>query len=715
MSVISPAVESNLEIPVVSAEELLAGLQGEIKPVRKPFLYQAGLFFVALAMVALPAIYVGLTAAAAYGVYYFAIHGTVILQGGGSRFRLLAYVTPLAVGSAIVVFMIKPLFASRVQTRSPQALDPVREAKLFAYVARLCRIVRTSPPKEICIDLDVNASASFRQGFLSFLGNDLRLTIGLPLVAGLDLRQLTGVLAHEFGHFAQGGAMRLTYVIRSVNMWFARVVYQRDELDVWIERTSQNNRSGYVVIILGLCRVAVWMSRRVLWLLMIAGHAISSFQLRQMEFDADRHEARVAGSRAFETTARRLPLLGAATQSAYSELGRFWQERRLADDFPALIMSHCRRFPTEVKDRIEASMLSRKTGIWDTHPSDADRIASSSREAADGLVKMDLPASVLFADFEATSRSASLEHYRNSLGEDVTQANLVRTGDLIVERTEIGDAHGALVRYFDPDILMIRPLRLSRADLDAGRPELGPEAAADELAKLREAYDIAGGKLKELQNRRFQLLAGRTLQAAHVPLPPDMEGSPEEVGAAIAQVGRELEPMEAALRVKLVANLRRHMTSAAAGVTESAAGRQEIELLVTTLEGLERAHPTLIRLWEEVHKLATLLPLVKSREENAALVEVIISRSRQAREHLVSLQKELETVGYPFRHARGQVSCAIYLCETVPENNEVGRLFELSKLTVQNFVTLYLRIAAQLGVRAESAAGKGAPAALASS
>jgi Zn-dependent protease with chaperone function len=712
MSVISPAVESTLQNPIVSTEDLLAGLQGEIKPVRKPFLYQAGLFLVALAMVALPAIYVGLTAAAAYGVYYYAIHGTVILQGSGSRFRLLAYVTPLAIGSAIVVFMIKPLFAPRVQSRSPQALDPQREARLFAYVARLCRIVRTSPPKEICIDLDVNASASFRKGFLSFLGNDLRLTIGLPLVAGLDLRQLTGVLAHEFGHFAQGGAMRLTYVIRSVNLWFARVVYQRDELDVWIEETSENNTSGYVVTILGLCRGAVWMSRRVLWLLMIAGNAISSFQLRQMEFDADRHEARVAGSRAFEATARRLPLLGAATQSAYSELGRFWQERRLADDFPALILSHSRRFPAEVKDRIEASMLSRKTGIWDTHPSDADRIASASREAADGLVNLDLPASVLFADFEATSRSASLEHYRDSLGQDVTPSNLVRTEDLIVERTEIGDAHGVLARYFDPDILMIRPLRLSRADLDTDRSDLEPGVTADELARLRQSYDATGKKLKELQDRRFKLLAGRMLQAARVAIPPEMEGSQEEVDAAIAQVGRELEPMEAALRGKLVANLKR---SAAEEVAESAAGRQEIDLLVTTLEGLEKAHPTLIRLWEEVNNLATLLPLVKPKEENAALVEVIISRSRQAREHLVSLQKQLETVGYPFRHARGQVSCAIYLCERVPENNEVGRLFELSKLTVQNFVTLYLRIAARLGARAESAGVKGAPTALAAS
>jgi hypothetical protein len=34
---------------------------------------------------------------------------------------------------------------------------------------------------------------------------ELVLTIDLPLVAGLTLKQFTGVLAHEFGHFSRGG------------------------------------------------------------------------------------------------------------------------------------------------------------------------------------------------------------------------------------------------------------------------------------------------------------------------------------------------------------------------------------------------------------------------------------------------------------------------------------------------------------------------------
>lgn len=55
------------------------------------------------------------------------------------------------------------------------------------------------------------------------------------LYLGLTVRQLAGVIAHEFGHFTQGTAMRLTYLVGQVNLWFARVVYQRDAWDLWLD------------------------------------------------------------------------------------------------------------------------------------------------------------------------------------------------------------------------------------------------------------------------------------------------------------------------------------------------------------------------------------------------------------------------------------------------------------------------------------------------
>ena len=95
------------------------------------------------------------------------------------------------------------------------------------------------------------------------------------------MRQFAGVLAHEFGHFAQGAGMRLTYVIRRINLWFARVVYERDEWDLKLEQSAKTS-DWRMRIVLQMARGCVWLSRRILWALMHAGNAISCFMLRQM-------------------------------------------------------------------------------------------------------------------------------------------------------------------------------------------------------------------------------------------------------------------------------------------------------------------------------------------------------------------------------------------------------------------------------------------------
>ena len=259
----NPHAQSS-EPPIVSLESINAAFTGPVVPTRVSFVYQLGLLVVALAMIALPLIYLALVAAAGWAVYYWATHFTFLLNSGGRGrgwlLMLFLYLTPLFAGIVMVFFMIKPLFARRPDHAQPLALNPGAEPLLFAFVTRICQAVGAPFPKRIDIDCQLNASAGFRRGMLSFLGNDLVLTIGMPLAAGLTLREFAGVLAHEFGHFTQGFGMRLTYIIRSVNGWFARVVYERDSWDVSLEEAAQTDDIK-VSIMVGLARFGVWISR----------------------------------------------------------------------------------------------------------------------------------------------------------------------------------------------------------------------------------------------------------------------------------------------------------------------------------------------------------------------------------------------------------------------------------------------------------------------
>ncbi len=133
----------------------------------------------------------------------------------------------------------------------------------------------------------------------------------------MSLTELTGVLSHEFGHFRQGSGMRISQLIRRLNHWFARVVYERDEWDQQLVEWSQNESWFSLIALLG--RFFVWLSRRVLWVLMVVGHGISSILMRQMEFDADQYEVLISGSDAFAQTALRLRTLTVANAMAQNE------------------------------------------------------------------------------------------------------------------------------------------------------------------------------------------------------------------------------------------------------------------------------------------------------------------------------------------------------------------------------------------------------------
>ncbi len=182
--------------------------------------YRAATLVVTLVMIMLPLIYLRIIAAVGYAVYYHTVHYAGMLEYGSGRGKMIvfvAYVAPMVVGGILVVFMFKPLFSRPPKPPKPLSLERSREPLLFAFVERVCEAVRAPKPKRIDVDSQVNASASFRRGLFSMMGNDLVLTIGAPLVAGLSLREFAGVLAHEFGHFSQGAGMRLTYVIRSIS------------------------------------------------------------------------------------------------------------------------------------------------------------------------------------------------------------------------------------------------------------------------------------------------------------------------------------------------------------------------------------------------------------------------------------------------------------------------------------------------------------------
>jgi len=285
--------------------------------------------------------------------------------------------------------------------------------------------------------------------------------------------------------------MRLTGIVRGVNGWFARVVYQRDEWDEKLERWSKE-WSWQFQLVLYVARAGVWISRLILKGLMHGGHAISCFMMRQMEYDADSYEAKLAGTDAFVTTAGRLRELNAATQFAYRDLGDGYQRGALPQDFAGFIAERCRHLPDDLLAKVREH-ANDTTGTFDTHPCDSDRITAVRAIAAPGvIVGAETPAMELFHDFHALSVAASRHHFEHDLGIDTGALTFVDTDAAIRESRSREEESAAIGRFFDECFSVWRPLHLPMNELQS----LDEAALRAELAAARQTMTSGVDEVK---------------------------------------------------------------------------------------------------------------------------------------------------------------------------------------------------------------------------
>ncbi len=702
--------------------EVFAGFEeAAIQRMRASPLYLVGILLTTALMIALPLIYLAIIGLVAAAVWWHLTHSHVIfgaVHGGKAMlFALLIYVAPLIVGGIVIVFMFKPLFAPPAKEGRTRSLTPTSDPLLFEFVKRICQLVGAAMPRRIDIDCNVNAAASFRRGWLSLMtGRDLVLTIGMPLAAGLTLQQFAGVLAHEFGHFSQGAGMRLTYIIRSINFWFVRVVYQRDTWDEWLE-TAADGLDLRIAWIIYLARGCVWLTRRILWCLMYVGHLVAGFMLRQMEFDADKYETRVAGSENFAATSRQLRLLGLAWNGAQHDLGNFYRDGRLVDDMPRLLMSNLKQLPREAQDFVTQSIGEAKTGWFDTHPADKDRIAASAAERARGVFLSELPACVLFSNFDAACKGVTWDYYCSVFGKLVDPKSLHSTTELLARTESEQAASQARDRFFAGAFSMLQPLSLPIMHLDkttspsVWQAELGQmrqvmESQAADCRELMQSLDQADTRYLQSRQARGVMNVGVSLQADHFEHPyASVEQASKMRDAAAAEKSRlanRLEAFQAAAGRRLASAIMLLFEPTTARRIEGAEGLQrECRALMPVVSQISNLHASVLELRNNNAVLAALLGHLNGHERNEGLVREIIEQTRRVRSQLGELKTSFDRIDYPFDHASGAISVSTYLMKMIPQEEQIGEVLQAAGDVIDNITGLYGRAISRLCMVAE--------------
>lgn len=675
--------------------------QPAIAPVPVAAGYRFGIVLVSFFMIMLPLIYVALIGAVGWVVWYHAVNHTGMISaasgvGSGRNagravvLAFLAYLAPIVAGAGLVLFMIKPLFSKPATDSGRRTLKPEDEPLLFEFVDRICKAVNSPRPRRIDIDCNINASASFNRGILSMAGNDLVLTLGMPLVAGLTMRQFGGVLAHEFGHFAQGAGMRLSYLIRSISYWFTRVVYERD---AWDEKLAELSRSVDIRIgwLLYLTRFGIWVTRIVLWVLMIAGHFVSGILLRQMEFDADRHEARLAGSRTFATTARQLAVLGVAYRGALSDLGNFYREGRLGDNLPTLILLNVDQLPEKVHAKIDEKILESKTGLFDTHPADPERMASAAKENTDGIFTLRLPAAHLFRRFDFLSRAVTWDYYKEIFGDELKKSDLHPVDKLMEMQKQQQDAWKALRRFFQGHVAWYRPMptptvafkppgRAAETLTLMKRQRAAMLAAADEYGDVWKKFDAVDTELIEIGLADILLKSGLRVRRKDFSIPLTTRNEVQDArDAAERRIGKlepKLVPFEDAAADRLYAALQLARTPRIREFLEGqGATLAELNQLLSLFNHVNERLGQLLVIRDAQIAMGKLLSLLTESTDNPQLISQITDRMAEMKEHILHLRESFEGILYPFDHARADISVADYLLKTIPDGENPFELY----------------------------------------
>lgn len=680
--------------------EILEAFSGSVDRPRIPYSYRIGLLVAVAAMIVLPLFYVAITAAAAWLVYLQATDGYYFGRG---TLAILLYLTPIVAGAILVFFMVKPLFARPVKFAEPEMLSPEKEPTLFAFVFRICDLVGAPHPKEIRVDHQVNASAGFRRGMLSMFGNDLVLTIGLPLVAGLRADQLAGVLAHEFGHFSQGAGLRLSYIVRTINAWFHRVVYERDEWDAKLQQWSRD-LDWRISIMLWFARGGVWLSRKILWGLMMTGHAVSSFLLRQMEFDADLYECRLAGSRTFRETSLEIELLSAASQDSFQQLNQLWQDGKLVDDLAALTTVKRSGMTDDDVDRLREALDAVETGRFDTHPATKDRIAAAMEEHAVGVFRDGSPAETLFEDFETLSKRVTLRFFREDQALDFDDSALLD----VIAATQDADraaASAAALHEMTADLVRLsHPVRLLESNGNTGAAAIDDsQAAAEQLQANSTTWSEGLQQFDVAWSRRSNLYAADGLLRAEFKINPSdfgiSESSHEVLDAALRESETDVTAKgEAANPPRQVIERR---FAAAQALVATYSGQADIERwgeLRLALNALGDASIRCREMQPELVGLDSIYSNAEGLEATEHLMTPIENMSRGLQGKMNSVVSALDGVAYPYSHTQGQLTLQDFVVGGSSQDAYAQAANATSRVG-----DLYFRVLSELALLARSA------------
>jgi Zn-dependent protease with chaperone function len=511
------------------------------------------------------AVYVGL--AICFGLITFNTV-TEIMDHKFDLFKAL-----IAASSALLtVFMAKSLFTIQ-KSGNPGGIEVSEsdEPELFSFLYKLSDEIGAPRPHRVFITPDVNAAVFYDLSLLNLIfPTKKNLIIGLGLVNVLNMGELKAVLAHEFGHFAQGSLMvgRWVYIAQQI---IGHMVATRDWLDKVVQFISRVDiRVAWVGWILGLI---IWSIRSLMdtlfSLVVIAERALS----REMEFNADLVAVSVTGSDALINALYKLQAaddawqtalnvatsevkagnvlkdLFAAQKTAINEVGRI-----LGDDEYGKTPS-CPEGLEISEHRVFTEQMARPPQMWSTHPHNRDREINAKNIYIAAEID-EREAWLIFSDAESLRENISLSFVRSDpdteLQETSSSEAIINNFDHEIYNSKYRGTYlnRNWVRNFE-SIDEILSTGKTSADLKEAVANLYPESISTQLEVARN-LDMERNSLEALASGDLKPSGGVIRHRGNELKKADIPGAIEEIAQERKEIGQQLKEHDASCRTAYI-------------------------------------------------------------------------------------------------------------------------------------------------------------------
>ncbi|GAD03037.1 M48 family metallopeptidase [Agarivorans albus] len=571
--------------------------------------YRIGMICTLLISLIAPLIYLlMLVGLISFSVFYFSVLVENIGDFSGGIAKQFLLVIPYFIVIVLFLFLLKPLFATYQQPKLYR-LQAKRAPALFNLVDVMCDKLAVPRPTEICLDTQVNASAGGLDGCLSLRKGELRLTIGMPLLTGMNMRQLSGILAHEFGHFAQTQAMQTRYIVQTVNHWFYSRAYQPDEWDLRLQNWAKQEHMPFVMnIAIIAAQLSIGLTRFIFKGLFNLNFKLTQYMSRAMEFDADSYESRFVGSDQFENTAIELRKLALAAQKVADINKLAWNDNKLLANIPLAVANLAKQTSKAQMRKIEQQMQRTDSSTWDSHPADKDRIAFVTSRGDQGIFKSELPAALLIGDIDTLSESVSAFFYTQ---QGIKQpSKFTVSNDSLIENEQQKQQTAEYLKQFFGEIYSGRFFHLS--NLVDNKPRGLSDCIAQINAQHLQINNQEQLYFKQLDTLRVASLvklyfeANLNIAPEEFDLPAsnrvDVGNLITESTAAIKQHQNEFKPFDKLLhhRIMLCRSLMSSQQSARLdSLLNALQGMAKLEPIINNLERFHFILDTLINLDDE--------------------------------------------------------------------------------------------------------------------